>query len=290
MKNESPKILIIGLGQIGYANAEYLTKLGLHADGFDINENATKKAISDKVIKKEPPTFQDYDCYMICVSTHDPQNMSIPNFNGLDDVIKRISREGKENALITIESTISKHFCDRILSTLGHRLHVVHVPHRYYDKEKERHGVKQLRVLGGYKKCCVKEAKNFYENVLGIPLHEVGSLQVAALSKVVENTHRFLEIAFAEELKLLCDSYALDFRELREAVNTKWNVKILEAQKGIGGHCLPKDTQMYLRLTRNMPSSILESAVQIDNKFKSNLLDKTTFGILPFDKKVITAH
>jgi nucleotide sugar dehydrogenase len=290
MRNKSPNILVIGLGQIGYANAEYLTTIGFHADGYDINKNATEKAIADRVIKREPRTFQDYDYYMICVSTHDPRNMFTPNFDGLEAVMKKINREGKEKALITIESTISKQFCDRILSTLGHRCHVVHVPHRYYDKEKGKHGVKQLRVLGGYKQCCVEEAKNFYGNVLGIPFYEVGSLHLAALSKIVENTHRFLEIAFAEELKLLCDSYALDFEELREAVNTKWNVNILEAQKGIGGHCLPKDTQMYLDLAVSISPSILESAVQIDNSFKSNLLDKITFGVVPFDKKVITAN
>ena len=283
-----PRILIIGLGQIGYANAEYLSKLGFRADGYDVNKKATKTAIADGVIRNEAKTFENYDYYMICVSTHNPQNISTPNFDGLLDTVQRLSQEGKENALITIESTISKTLCHEVLDTVDHKLHLAHVPHRHYVKEKERHGVRQLRVLAGFEKCCVNEAKNFYRSLLNIPFHEVDSLELAALSKVVENAHRFLEIAFAEEVKLLCEAHALNFKNLRKAVNTKWNINILEARAGIGGHCLPKDTQMYLDMAKNLSSSILESAVQMNKEYEVRLSDRRNFGLISLEKKIIT--
>ena len=58
--------------------------------------------------------------------------------------------------------------------------------------------------------------------------------------------HRYLQIAFAEEPYLYSQANNVNFPELREALNTKWNVDILEPMEGIGGHCLPKDTKMFL--------------------------------------------
>jgi UDP-N-acetyl-D-mannosaminuronic acid dehydrogenase len=135
-------------------------------------------------------------------------------------------------------------------------------------EDKEKHGVRQLRVLGGCAKCCADKAINFYKEILNIPIYPVERIEYAELSKVVENTHRFLEIAFAEELKIFCDSYGLSFVELREAVNTKWNENILEARSGIGGHCLPKDSLMYLRLADAVVTeSIIATAKQLDKTY-----------------------
>jgi UDP-N-acetyl-D-mannosaminuronic acid dehydrogenase len=90
---------------------------------------------------------------------------------------------------------------------------------------------------------------------LGIPLQILTCVEFAELTKVIENTHRFLEIAFAQELKMFCDDHALDFEELRASVNTKWNENIFEARQGIGGHWLPKDTQMYYEMSKHLLSS-----------------------------------
>jgi UDP-N-acetyl-D-mannosaminuronic acid dehydrogenase len=103
---------------------------------------------------------------------------------------------------------------------------------------------------------------------------------LAELSKVIENSHRFMEIAFAEELKMLCDAYSLDFAELRDAVNSKWNVKILEPRKGIGGHCLPKDSQMYVDLTKRvLASSVVDSAKAVDEDYRAGLTEEKGTGV-----------
>ena len=78
---------------------------------------------------------------------------------------------------------------------------------------------------------------------LGIPMHPVSEIEIAETTKIVENAHRYLQIAFAEDLYLYCQANNLNFPELRDALNTKWNVNILEPREGIGGHCLPKDTR-----------------------------------------------
>jgi UDP-N-acetyl-D-mannosaminuronic acid dehydrogenase len=86
-----------------------------------------------------------------------------------------------------------------------------------------------------------------------------------------------MEIAFAEELKMVCDRSGIDFDQLRKAVNTKWNIRILEAKDGIGGHCLPKDSQMFLDMSKNvLQSSIIEAAKTVDLKYRLHVDKKVS--------------
>ena len=276
-ENSGKKILIIGLGQIGHSNAEYMTSLGLQVDGFDISKDAVARAIKDKVIQKGVTDFRGYDYYVICISTHKPEDMFVPYLDGLFDIAKRIAHEGKIDALVGIDSTVTRGTTQEIKKILGHRLHVVHVPHRFYVHEKSDHGVRQVRVIGGCEPCCMAEGKHFYGDVLKIPLHQVSSPDVAELTKVVENSYRYLEIAFAEEIKMVCDNTSLDFDELRNAINTKWNIKILDARDGIGGHCLPKDSQMFLDFSRNsVVTSMIRAAKMVDSQYRFHLIQKAT--------------
>jgi UDP-N-acetyl-D-mannosaminuronic acid dehydrogenase len=271
------KVLIIGLGQIGYSNAQYMTSRGLSVDGYDISEKAVNRALQNKVIRKNARSFEGYDYYIICVSTHKPDNMFIPFLDGLFDIVRRISREGKKGALVGIDSTVTRGTSNRVKEILHHRLHVVHVPHRYYVNEPDEHGVRQTRVLGGCEPCCVKSAMRFYGEMLSIPLHIVSHIDVVELSKLVENSYRYMEIAFAEELKMVCDRSGIDFDQLRKAVNTKWNIRILEAKDGIGGHCLPKDSQMFLDMSKNvLQSSIIEAAKTVDLKYRLHVDKKVS--------------
>ncbi|HET6458176.1 MAG TPA: potassium transporter TrkA, partial [Nitrosopumilaceae archaeon] len=269
---KNKKILIIGLGQIGYSNAEYMASIGLEADGYDISEKAIQRALDNKVIRDRASSFSNYDYYVICISTHRPEDMFVPYLDGLYDIARKISHEGKTGALVGIDSTITRGTSEEIKKILGHRLHVVHVPHRFYINEQKDHGVRQTRVLGGCEPCCVKEARHFYGNILKIPLHIVSSVDVAELTKVVENSYRFMEIAFAEELKMVCDNSSIYFNELRNAINTKWNVKILEPKEGIGGHCLPKDSQMFLDFSKNvLVTSLIGAAKMVDKQYRFHL-------------------
>lgn len=276
-------VLIIGLGQIGYHDAEYMTSRGLNVDGYDVNPKAVQRAVEQGILRKQAATFQGYDFYVIAVSTHNPDNMAQPSFDALFQTAEILAYQGKKNALVAIESTVTRGTSEEIKDILGHRLHVAHVPHRFYGEEKEEHGVRQLRVLGGCEKCCTEKALRFYKETLGVPVYPVSSIELAELSKVVENSYRFLEIAFAEELKMLCDAYGWNFDELRGAVNSKWNVKILEARQGIGGHCLPKDSQMYLDLSNSVTEmSIIDSAKVADLEYRGRLAqDKGLRVIVP---------
>jgi UDP-N-acetyl-D-mannosaminuronic acid dehydrogenase len=228
----------------------------------------------------------DFDVFMICISTHNPRDIISTQIDGLWSIAQKISSEArKDGALVSIESTIPMGTSKKVFEILNHRLHVVHAPHRWYALEEKEHGVNQLRVIGGVSKCCLVAGMQFYASDidkthptlspnsqadLGIPMHPVSNVEIAEIAKVAENAHRYLQIAFAEELYLYCQTNNINFPELRDAVNTKWNVEILEPREGIGGHCLPNDTKMFLESSKGIKSKILTAAMNVDEDYREH--------------------
>ena len=307
------KVLIIGLGQLGLPVAKYVTNKGFDVHGYDVSYQAIDRAEKLGAVKKAF-NFNGYDVYIICISTHKPNDMFTPDIAGLFSLVTRISSEAKDGALLSIESTVPKGTSRKIFDMLNHRLHVVHAPHRWYALDEKEHGVNQPRVIGGVSECCLEAGMKFYSggntntsaatnsnapssnspmankdsyskykskyrhnandlsanynNSLDITMHPVSQIELAETTKTVENAHRYLQIAFAEELYLYCQTNNISFPELRDALNTKWNVNILEPREGIGGHCLPKDTKMYLESTKVARSKILEAAIDADRNYQ----------------------
>jgi nucleotide sugar dehydrogenase len=277
--NGNTKVLVVGMGQLGLPVALYVKQCGFDVYGHDISLKAVQRA-SDLGGIKAASNFKEFDMYIICVATHDPQNIFAPQTESLFSVVSRIAEEGKTGALISIESTVPKGTSRRVLEMIGHRLHVVHAPHRWWAEDQNTHGVNQTRVIGGVEECCLHEGLGFYGIAdadsdrnpsiaanLGIPMHVVPNIEVAELTKIIENAHRYLQIAFAEDLFLWCQAEEIEFKALRTALNTKWNVDILEPRKGIGGHCLPKDTRMFLYSSQRIRSKILDAAIEVDQEY-----------------------
>jgi UDP-N-acetyl-D-mannosaminuronate dehydrogenase len=292
------RVLIVGLGQLGLPVAKYVKERGFDTYGYDISITAMERAERIAGIKKADEAIfdnrelNDFDVYIISVSTHKQDDMFSPQTDGLMSVVEKVSRGAKNGALVSIESTIPKGTSKKVFELLNHRLHVVHAPHRWYALEEKEHGVNQLRVIGGVCDCCLNAGMQFYDakhiqnlypspsfslsshhiinntKNLEIPMHPVTEIEIAEITKVVENAHRYLQIAFAEELYLYCQANNMSFPELRDALNTKWNVNILEPREGIGGHCLPKDTKMFLQSSEYIRSKILAAAIEADHEYK----------------------
>lgn len=284
------KVLVIGLGQLGLPVAKYVKERGFETFGYDINPirmQDAEKSFGIKSIEK----FDDIDVFILCVSTHDPNDEYTPFVDGLFSLAQKISREAKNGSLVSIESTIPKGTSKKIFEMLNHRLHVAHAPHRWYSLEEDVHGVNQIRVVGGVSDCCLKVALQFYDSgnealefnddtitedshiscrriSLGIPMHPVSEIEIAELTKIIENADRYMQIAFSEDLYLYCQANNVNFAELRDSLNTKWNVNILEPRDGVGGHCLPKDTKMFLQSSKSIKSKILMAAMEVDQDYR----------------------
>ena len=260
------KVCVIGLGQLGLPVAQYVEAKGLEVYGYDINPKTVEGAgKTDKLqLTTKWQEIPPVDVYIVCVTTS--QTADGPDLSPVFEVCKKVAEKAKPTALVAIESTIIPGTSKKIFETIFKgKVLLVHAPHRYWADEPEKHGVNQIRVIGAANKESLKAGAKFYQDTLGIPMHQVSSIEVAEMSKIIENSHRYLQIAFAEDLKMLCAKIGMDFEELRVACNTKWNVDMPQARDGIGRHCLPKDIKYVTSLA---PSTLLESAMIVDKKYR----------------------
>jgi UDP-N-acetyl-D-mannosaminuronate dehydrogenase len=219
----SNKVLVVGLGQIGFAVASYIKKQESYdVYGYDISPAARDRA-ELKLGIKNAADFSGFDIYMVCISTHKPDDMFVPDTAGLIAVANKLSQEGKEGALVVIESTVPKGTSRQFCEIVDHKLHVIHAPHRWYSQEEDEHGVNQPRVIGGVYDCCLRLGMQFFAGTklenggpkthkgLGVPMLPLSNIEIAELTKIIENSHRYLQIAFAEELLLYSQANGIDF-------------------------------------------------------------------------------
>ena len=251
------KVQVIGLGTVGLPTAIHISRF-FDVVGYDINPEVKKRA-SERL--RVESSIVDADIYVVTVSTGIKPNGK-PDMSTVYEVCGKISKI-QPNALVSIESTVSVGTCRKVAENFELK-YLVHCPHRYWAGDSAKHGVVQTRVLGALNKESLEGGRHFYSK-LKIPLHITPSLEVAELTKIAENAYRFVQIAFAEELKMLCESRGLSLNELRKACNTKWNIEILEARDGIKGHCLPKDIKYLANLGK---APLLRGAIQADRQYK----------------------
>ena len=120
--------------------AKYVKERGFETYGYDISPKAVEMAQKTASIEKAID-FSEFDVFILCVSTHKPDDMFSPQIDGLLSIVEKISKEAKTGALVSIESTIPKGTSKKVFDALNHRMHVVHAPHRWYSLEEKEHGV-----------------------------------------------------------------------------------------------------------------------------------------------------
>jgi len=265
------RVCVIGLGEVGLPTALYMKNNGFEVQGYDINVAAVERA--ERMGVRSTNNWFDTSpasIYVVCVSTG-LKDLD-PDMSQIFEVCSKIMDREKPN-LVSIESTVYPGTCRKIHREIFHsNINLVHVPHRYWAQDPTNHGVRQLRVLGAVNMESLKIGLRFYKEKLKIPLHVVSSIEIAEICKIAENAYRYVQIAFAEELRMICEELRLNFNEVREACNTKWNIEILEARDGIKGHCLPKDTWYLSSLTKF--NRLLRGAMDADQAYKTWLSKK----------------
>lgn len=263
---ELEKVCILGLGQVGLPTAKYILEKGFETWGYDLSKESVNRANDiNATTNWDDIPHDEIAVYVICVSTK--INGTQPDMSAIFDVSRKVASVAQNKPLVSVESTVCVGTCIEIYNNIFKKsVNLVHVPHRYWKEDPIRYGIRQVRVIGGVDEESLKRGLDFYRR-LDIPLHPVSKIEIAEMSKIVENSYRFVQIAFAEELKMICDKNGLDFEELRRACNTKWNVEILEARDGIGGH-LPKDLR-YLLFYSKYYNGILYSAMRVDEVYRT---------------------
>lgn len=249
--HHKPKVCVVGLGEIGSA---VFSELLRHTDqidvaGVDIDHNKFDTTLGHIEYSTEPVSA---DVYIIAVWSMDQ----------ILDVIEKIAPMARErDSLISIESTIDLTRMEELIHLAGEWAlfnQLVAFPHRYMPGDPE-HGVfNQRRVLGGFFQEANKKGVEFFSKLMRPDFIHQTTFWTASVCKVAENAHRAMEIILAQELKRSCESHGTSFEQLREAMNTKWNIQMREARDGVRGKCLPKDLGFFTKMfSDHMPARMM---------------------------------
>jgi UDP-N-acetyl-D-mannosaminuronic acid dehydrogenase len=280
-------INVIGLGYIGLPTALILASHGEKVVGTDCNEEHVKMLRSGQITFKEDgleelfskalsagiefsTEYQSADTYIISVPTpYDKFSKKVdPSF--VISAIKSVLQVCDKGTILVIESTISpgtidKHVRPAIEKSgyiVGKDIHLVHAPERIIPGRMIYELVNNNRTVGADSKEIGDQIKKLYSSFCKGEI-VVTSIKTAEMTKVVENTYRAVNIAFANELAKICRYDGLDVYEIIQICNMHPRVNILQPGPGVGGHCISVDPWF---LVGDYPSL----AKVIDESMKTN--------------------
>ena len=297
------KICVIGLGYIGLPTASLLATKGFTVHGVDINKESVAMINCGKVPIVEPsldvlvksavnsgnlvadskPT--EADIFIIAVPTPFKENHT-PDMSYVEDAVTAIAPYINPGNLVILESTspvgttemiaerLQKLRTNLVISannsngslgeTASEYVSVVHCPERVLPGQILRELIENDRIIGGVDKNSAENAKKFYKKFVSGNILVTNS-RCAELCKLTENAFRDVNIAFANELSLICDELDVDVWELIELANHHPRVNILKPGPGVGGHCIAVDpwfivdaapkTAQLIRLAREINDS-----------------------------------
>lgn len=317
-------INIIGLGYIGLPTALMFAKNGINVIGTDYNEQLIEslnrgelsfeeknlKETFEKAIKngiKFTTEYQKTDIYIIAVQTPYMKESKKLDPSYLISAIHSVLDNCEKGAILIIESTISPGTIDKYIRPeiekrdflIGADVHLVHAPERiipgnmFYELEYNPRAIGADDIEIGNK------VKRLYEVFCKGEI-VVTDIRSAEMSKVVENTYRDINIAFANELAKICRTDNMDVYEIIRIANMHPRVNILQPGPGVGGHCISVDpwflvgdypdlTNMILTARKtndSMPSYVLGRIRDIMREHNINDITKVGLYGLAYKENV----
>ena len=265
------QVCVIGLGYIGLPTASVLATKGFHVYGMDVRADVVD-TINDGRIHIEEPDLdivvrsavnsgqlkagyepQAADIFILCVPTPIRPDHS-PDLSYVEQASQAIRPYVQPGNLIILESTSPPQTTEQIVVPnaippelkVGEDVFVAHCPERVLPGRILLEVVQNDRVVGGVTPNCTEKAKTFYESFVNGNVLATSAI-AAEVTKLVENSYRDVNIAFANELSVLSDRLGIDPWEIIELANRHPRVNILSPGPGVGGHCISVDPWFLVR-------------------------------------------
>jgi len=272
MNSKFSRVCVVGLGYIGLPTAATLASRGLDVVGVDVNEHAVNTINQGKVHIVEPELDvlvraavlsgnlravtkpERAQAFIIAVPTPFKNGMK-PDLSYVFAALEAIAPVLERGNLIILESTspvgTTEALAQRLaelrpdLGTPTQRsckggVHLAHCPERVLPGKVIRELVENDRIIGGYCPCCAAEAAGLYKLFVRGQIILTDD-KTAEMAKLTENAFRDVNIAFANELSLICDGQGINVWELIRLPNRHPRVSILQPGPGVGGHCIAVD-------------------------------------------------
>ncbi|MDD4036459.1 MAG: nucleotide sugar dehydrogenase [Bacilli bacterium] len=284
------KVCVLGMGYIGLPTIAVLANHNMNVLGVDINKEVVDTVNKGLIHIKEPGLEklikegvksnkiraslvpEEADVFIIAVPT--PNNNDKYFSCDLDYVlkgIKMIMPYLKKHNLVIIESTIppltTEQYIKPLIESLGFKvgldIYLVHSPERVIPGAIIAELIHNNRVVGGITPKCADIGKGFYKRFVKGDIIKTDA-KVAELSKLSENTFRDINIAFANELTLICRELNINVLEVIDIANKHPRVNIHKPGPGVGGHCIPVDPYFIYSKAPNI-SRLIKLARDINN-------------------------
>jgi len=283
----SPEVVTIGLGYIGLPTSALIASHGTNVLGVDINQKIVdiinqgkihivepeldvivSKAVSNGFFKASTkPTTADV--YLIVVPTPFKGNHE-PDISFVEAATKGVIPLLKKGDLYIIESTSPIGTTEKMQKLifasrpeLEGAIHIAYCPERVLPGNVMHELVENDRVIGGLDEASTQKAISFYRKYVKGELHGTNA-RTAEMCKLVENSSRDVQIAFANELSLICDKADINVWELINLANKHPRVNILQPGCGVGGHCIAVDPY-FIVSDYPMESKIIGTAREVNN-------------------------
>lgn len=278
---------VIGLGYIGLPTALMLASHGVEVIGTDYNSelvatlNANKTTFKEEGLEelfheavnagiKFTTEYQVTDTYIVSVPTPYDRFSKKVNPVYVVEAVKDILKTNPKGAKIVIESTVSPGTIERhirpVIEQAGYKtgedIHLVHAPERIIPGNMVYELLHNNRTIGADNREIGESIKELYSSFCQGQI-VVTDIKTAEMTKVVENTFRAVNIAFANELAKICRHDEMDVYEIIRICNMHPRVNILQPGPGVGGHCISVDPWF---LVGDYPSL----AKVIDESMKTN--------------------
>lgn len=302
-----PEVVMIGLGYIGLPTAALIAQNKIHVHGVDINPSVVATINEGKIHIVEPDldlavanavregylkastSPVEANTYLVVVPTPFKAKNE-PDISFVEAATKAIIPLLKPNDLYIIESTspigTTEKMMDLIYSErpeLEDKLFLAYCPERVLPGNVMYELVNNDRVIGGVNEKSTEKAMRFYEDFIKGDLHKTNA-RTAEMCKLVENSSRDVQIAFANELSIICDKADINVWELIELANKHPRVNILQPGCGVGGHCIAVDPY-FIVSDYPMESQIIGKAREINNYKSFWCAEKVQTAKLEFELK-----
>ncbi len=304
IRKREVKVGIFGLGYVGTSLAAALLKHGFDVYGYDINKEVSENIKRGKFLYREREVeeiikerritvldnpkrlIENSDIIIIAVQT--PIIKNVPDISNVLTICEEISKSQLKDKLIIIESTLPlgtmRNKVLKTLETSGYSLgdfYLAYVPERILPGNVMYEIENNPRVIGVADKKSGEITKEFYSTFVKSKIY-ITSFEIAELTKLVENAYRYINIAFSNEIALLCERYNIDVYEVIKLANTHPRVNMLYPGPGVGGGCLPKDTRFLLHAFKNagINSKIINSAIEV-NEYMPKHVVKIIYKFVP---------
>ncbi|WP_395166939.1 UDP-N-acetyl-D-mannosamine dehydrogenase [Francisella salimarina] len=266
-------VCMVGLGYIGLPTAAVFARGGMHIKGVDVNKHAVD-TINDGCVHIEEPGLaelikdvvgkgllkahtepQEADAFIIAVPTPFKGDDYEPNLDYIESAAKSLAKVLKKGDLVILESTSPVGATEKMSAWIAEQrpdltfpqthgedsdIRVAHCPERILPGQMIRELVENDRIIGGMTPKCSEHAAALYKMVVQGEC-SITTARTAEMCKLTENSFRDINIAFANELSMLCDKMGINVWELITMANKHPRVNVLQPGCGVGGHCIAVD-------------------------------------------------